>query len=40
MLYGAQVAVCSEINKKHINTVYEQNVKFLNVKHVGASRNQ
>ena len=39
MLYGAKVAVCSEINTKHINTVW-QNVKFLNPKHVGASRNQ
>jgi len=41
MLYGAKVAVCSEISIKHINTVCVcgQNVKFLNVKHVSASRN-
>jgi hypothetical protein len=39
MLYGANVAICSEKNAKHINTVW-QNVKFLNVKPVGASRNQ
>jgi len=29
MLYGAQVAVCSETNTKHINTVQcGQNVNF------------
>jgi hypothetical protein len=39
MLHGAQVAVCSEINTKQINTVW-QNVKFLNAKPVGASCNQ
>jgi hypothetical protein len=39
MLYGAKVAICSEINTKHINTVW-QNVNFLNAKPVGASRNQ
>jgi hypothetical protein len=39
VLYGAKVAICSEINTKHINTVW-QNVKFLNVKLVGASRTQ
>jgi hypothetical protein len=38
MLYGAEVAVCSEINRKHINAVW-QNVQFLNIKAVGA-RNQ
>jgi hypothetical protein len=26
MLYGAEVAVCSEINIKHVNTVCGQNV--------------
>jgi hypothetical protein len=36
VLYGAEVAICSEINTKHINTVW-QNVKFLIVKTVGAS---
>ena len=39
MLNGAQVAVCSEINTKQINTLW-QNVQFLNVKPVGASRDQ
>jgi hypothetical protein len=39
MLYGANVAVSSQINTKHINTV-RQNVKFLTVKPVGASHNQ
>jgi len=39
MLYGEKVAICSEMNTKHINTVW-QNVKFLNAKPVGASRNQ
>jgi hypothetical protein len=39
MLYGAEVAVCSEINTKHINTVCVKNAPFLNVKPFGA-RNQ
>jgi len=39
MLYWAEVAVCSEINTKHIGEC-EQNVKFLNVKPVGASHNK
>jgi hypothetical protein len=39
MLCGANVAVYSEINKKLINSVW-QNVKFLNVKTFGASHNQ
>jgi len=39
MLYGAKVAICSEISAKHINTVW-QNVKFWNAKPDGASRNQ
>ena len=39
MSYAAQVAICSEINTKHINTVW-QNVKFWNAKPVFASRNQ
>jgi hypothetical protein len=38
MLYGAEVAVCSEINKKHTNTEGE-NCQFLSFKPVGA-RNQ
>jgi hypothetical protein len=36
VLCGAKVAICSEINTKHINKVW-QNVKFFNVKLVGAS---
>ena len=39
MLYGTKVAVCSEINKKHTHTVW-QNVHFMNVNPVGASRKQ
>ena len=38
MLYRAKVALFSEINRKYIQC--GQNVKFLNVKPVGASRNQ
>jgi len=40
MVYGAEVVVCSEINTKHINTQCGQSVQLLNVKLVGASRNQ
>jgi hypothetical protein len=39
MLYGAEVAVYSEINTKHINQ-WGQKVQLLNVKPVGASRNR
>ena len=39
MLYGEEVAICSEINTKHVSTVW-QNVKFLNVNPVGSWRNQ
>jgi hypothetical protein len=39
MLYAAQVAICSEINTKHIHTEW-QNVKFWTAKPVGASRHQ
>ena len=38
MLYGANVAICSEINTEHKYNVAEY--KFLNVKLVGASHNQ
>jgi len=38
MLYGAEVAVYSEINIKHINTVW-QNVKLLIFKPIGPLRN-
>jgi hypothetical protein len=37
MLYGAEVAVCSEINTKHINTEGEI-CKFLSFKPVGAGK--
>ena len=40
MLHVAEGIACSEINTKHINTVRGQNVKFLTVGPVGASRNQ
>ena len=39
MLHGAKVAICSEINKKHINTEWN-NVKFFYAKPVGASHEQ
>ena len=32
MLYREIVVVCSEIHKKHINTLFGQNVELLNVK--------
>jgi len=32
MLYREIMAVCSQIHKKHINTVCGQNVELLNVK--------
>jgi NADH:ubiquinone oxidoreductase subunit E len=38
MLYGAEVAVCSEIATKHMNTVWTQ-YQFFSFKPVGA-RNQ
>jgi len=38
MLYGAEVAVCFEINTKQINTVWAE-CKLLKVKPVGV-RNQ
>jgi hypothetical protein len=39
MLYKGKVAVCCNINTKHINTVCGQNVEFVNVKTVDASSN-
>ena len=35
MLYGVEVAICSEVNTKHINTEGEI-CHFLNFKPVGA----
>jgi len=32
MLYREIIAVCSQIHKKHINTLCGQNVELLNVK--------
>jgi len=32
MLYREIIAVCSEIYAKHINTLWGQNVEFVNVK--------
>jgi hypothetical protein len=35
MLYSEIIAVCSEINTKHINSLCVLNVELLNVKHHG-----
>ena len=32
MLYGEVIAVCSQIDTKHINVLCGQNVEFLSVK--------
>ena len=43
MLYREIIAVCSEIHIKHINTLWEQKVEFVNVKlavHEGLTHNQ
>jgi hypothetical protein len=37
MLYGAEAAVCSEINTKQINTVWAE-CQFLSFKLVGARK--
>jgi hypothetical protein len=39
MLYREIIAVCSEIHTKHINTLYGQNVEFLNAKRGGTYSN-
>jgi hypothetical protein len=39
MLYRAKVAVCCEINTKHLNTVWAER-SFFNVEPVDASSNQ
>jgi hypothetical protein len=39
MFYGAEVAVCSEINTKHITTVWAERT-VVEYKTVGASHNQ
>jgi hypothetical protein len=40
MLYREIIAVCSEINTKHINTLCGQNVEFVYVKPSGTYSNQ
>ena len=35
MMYREIIAVCSEIRTKHINTLCERNVEFVNVKSGG-----
>jgi hypothetical protein len=40
MVQVAQVAVCSQINTKHINTAWAEHTQLLIVKLVGTSRNQ
>jgi len=35
MLYREIIVVCSQIHTKHTNTLCEQNVELLNVKHGG-----
>jgi len=37
MMCGEEVFVCSEINRKHVNAVW-QNVQLLNVKPDGAPK--
>jgi hypothetical protein len=39
MLYREIITVCSEIHTKHINTLCEQNVEFVNVKLDGIYNN-
>jgi hypothetical protein len=39
MLYREIIAVCSEIQTKHINTLCGQNVEFLKVKNGGTYSN-
>jgi len=39
MMSVAQVVICSQVNKQHVNTVLH-NVQFLNIKPVSASCNQ
>jgi len=38
--YREEIAVCSEINIQHINTLYGQNVESVNVKPGGTYSNQ
>jgi len=32
MMYSEIIAVCSQIHAKHTNTMYEQNLEFVNLK--------
>jgi hypothetical protein len=40
MFYGAEIAVCSQINKKKDMNTVSAECKFLDVKPVGTSRNR
>jgi hypothetical protein len=40
MVYREIIAVCSQIHTKHINTLCEQKVEFLNDKRGGTYSNQ
>ena len=40
MLYAELIAVCSEIHTKHINSLYGQNVEFLDLKPGGTYGNR
>jgi hypothetical protein len=40
MRYREIIAVCSEIRTKHINTLWGQNVAFVNVKPGGTYSNR
>jgi len=40
MLYREIIAVCSQIQTKHINTLCGQNVEFVNVKACGMCSDQ
>jgi hypothetical protein len=35
MLYSEIIAVCSQIHRKHINTLWGQNVEFMSVESDG-----
>jgi hypothetical protein len=39
MLYVEIIAVCSHIHTEHLNTLYGQNVEFLDVKNGGVINN-
>jgi hypothetical protein len=39
MLYMEIIAVCSEMHTKHINSLCEQRIELLNIKHDGTYSN-